>query len=89
MSAHDTTHLQELGRRRKKLMAQVAALEEELTPEIIAAAQANVKQVLIMEWTGMSRETVRRNSMTPERREAERAKRFGRAPEAEPAPEAV
>ena len=80
MSAHDTTHLQELGRRRKKLMAQVAALEEELTPEIITAAQAGVKQVMIMEWTGMSRETVRRNSMTLEQRDAERAKRREKAP---------
>jgi predicted mannosyl-3-phosphoglycerate phosphatase (HAD superfamily) len=75
MSEHDTSHLQELGRRRRKLVAQLEALDAELTPEVFAAAQAEVPQKQIIEWTGMARESIRLKSMTPEQREAERAKR--------------
>ena len=75
MSEHDTTHLRELGRRRQKLVAQLADLDQELRPEIAAAAQAKVPQIDIIKWTGMSRESVRLNSMTPEQRDEEREKR--------------
>jgi predicted mannosyl-3-phosphoglycerate phosphatase (HAD superfamily) len=75
MSEHDTSHLQELGKRRQKLAAQLEALDEELAPEVFAAAQAGVPQVQIIEWTGMARESIRLKSMTPEQREAEREKR--------------
>ncbi|GIE29950.1 hypothetical protein Ait01nite_029950 [Actinoplanes italicus] len=75
MSEHDTTRLQDLGKRRQRLAAQMATLDEELKPEIFAAAQAKVPQKLIIGWTGMARESVRLASMTPEQREDERAKR--------------
>jgi hypothetical protein len=75
MSEHDTTRLQELGRRRRKLEAQLAELDAELTPEVFAAAQAGVPQKSMIDWTGMARESIRLKSMTPEQREAERAKR--------------
>jgi len=75
MTTHDTTHLEALGRRRQKLVAQMAELDAELEPEIFAAAQAGVEQVQIIKWTGMARESIRLKSMTPEQREAERAKR--------------
>jgi hypothetical protein len=75
MNAHDTTSLQELGSRRRKLAAQLAAVERELDPVIFAAAQAGIPQTAIVETTGLTRETIRRKSMTPEDLEAERAKR--------------
>lgn len=75
MSEHDTTHLEALGRRRQRLVAQLADLDAELKPEIQAAAQAGVEQIQIIRWTGMARESIRLASMTEEQREAERAKR--------------
>ena len=78
MNTHDTTRLQDLGKRRQRLAAQMAALDEELKPEIFAAAQAKVPQKLIINWTGMARESVRLASMTPEQREDERAVRHDR-----------
>lgn len=79
MSEHDTTHLQELGKKRQRLMGQLYALDAELDPEIQAAAQAGVEQIQIIRWTGMSRESIRLKSMTPEQREQERAKRRKKA----------
>lgn len=75
MTEHDTAQLQALGKRRQKLVAQLADLDAQLEPEIFAAAQAGVPQKDIIGWTGMVRESVRLKSMTPEQREAERAKR--------------
>lgn len=75
MSEHDTTHLQELGRRRQKLVTQLADIDGELKPEIFAAAQAGVPQKDIIKWTGMVRESVRLNSMTPEDRQKLRDRR--------------
>lgn len=75
MSEHDTTRLQELGKKRQRLMGQVHELDRELDPEIYAAAQAGVPQVDIVRWTSMARESIRLKSMTPEQREAERQKR--------------
>jgi hypothetical protein len=75
MSEHDTTRLQELGRRRQKLVGQLADLDRDLDPEIAAAAQAGVPQVDIIRWTGLSRESVRRKSLTDEQREQLRARR--------------
>lgn len=75
MSEHDTSRLQELGRRRRKLEAQLAEVDKDLEPEIFAAAQANVPQVDIIEWTGLARESVRLKSMTEQQREELRARR--------------
>lgn len=75
MSEHDTNHLQELARRRRKLVDQLDALDVELEPEIYAAAQAGVPQVDIIKWTGLARESVRLKSMSPEQRDELRARR--------------
>lgn len=73
---HDLTRLKELGRQRKRLMAQIEALRPELDQEIRTAAGAKaIQQKEIMEITGMSREAVRVASMSEAEREAERAKR--------------
>lgn len=77
MSEHDTGHLQELGKRRQRLAAQMADLDRELEPEIFAAAQAGVPQIDIIKWTGMARESIRLKSMTAEQREDERRRRRG------------
>ena len=69
MSAHDTSRLHDLGKKRQKLIAQLAALDDELKPEILAAAQAKVPQVDIIKMTGMARESVRLASLTPEDRQ--------------------
>jgi len=63
MSAHDTSKLQDLGRRRQRLEAQLSEVDAALDAEIAAAAAANVPQVDIISWTGLSRESVRRKSM--------------------------
>lgn len=75
MSKHDTTHLQELGKKRQRLMGQLYALDAELDPEIQAAAQAGVEQIQIIRWTGMARESIRLKSMTPEQRQKVRDRR--------------
>lgn len=75
MSEHDTTHLQELGKKRQRLMGQLYALDAELDPEIQAAAQAGVEQIQIIRWTGMARESIRLKSMTPEQRQKVRDRR--------------
>jgi hypothetical protein len=75
MSEHDTTHLQELARRRQKLVTQLEALDVELEPEIYAAAPAGVPQIDIIRWTGLARESVRLKSMSPEQREELRQRR--------------
>jgi hypothetical protein len=75
MSEHDTSRLQDLGKRRQKLTAQLADLDRDLEPEIYAAAQAGVPQVDIIRWTGLSRESVRRKSMSDADLAEERRKR--------------
>jgi hypothetical protein len=68
MSEYDTSRLQELGRRRQRLVAQLADIDQQLDAEIQAAAAGGVAQVDVIKWTGLARESVRRKSMT----EAER-----------------
>ncbi|XVU25824.1 hypothetical protein ACQPZJ_01830 [Actinoplanes sp. CA-054009] len=77
MTAFDTTRLQQLGKRRRALVAEIAKLDAELDAEIFAAAHAEprVPQTSIIEWTGHARETARRKEMTPEQLEEERRKR--------------
>lgn len=75
MSEHDTTELEALGRRRQRLIVQLADLDAQLKPLIFAAAQAEVEQVRIVRWTGMARESIRLASLTPEQRQATRDKR--------------
>ncbi|MFI7547223.1 hypothetical protein [Actinoplanes sp. NPDC049599] len=75
MSAHDTSKLQDLGKRRQRLEAQLAELDARLTPEIQAAAAAGVPQKDVISWTGLSRESVRLKSMSDEEREAVREAR--------------
>ncbi len=81
MSAHDTSKLEELGRRRQRLERQLKELDQELTPEIQAAAAAGVAQVDIIRWTGLARESVRLKSMSPEERAAQREARTRKARE--------
>jgi hypothetical protein len=75
MTEYDTSRLQELGKKRQRLMGQVHELDRELDPEIRAAAQAGVPQIDIIRWTSLARESVRLKSMTPEQRQKERDKR--------------
>lgn len=75
MSEYDTSHLQELGKRRQKLVAQLDALDAELEPEVRAAAVAGIPQVDVIRWTGMARESVRLKSMSPEQRDELRQRR--------------
>lgn len=75
MNGYDTTRLQDLGKRRQKLAAQLAELDRELDAEIPAAAAADVAQVDIIKWTGLARESVRRKCLTDEEREALRERR--------------
>lgn len=72
---YDLTRLTALGKKRKKLIDELAALDEELKPEIRAAHVAGVEQKKIIDLTGYARESVRLASMTPEEREQERQKR--------------
>lgn len=78
MSTHDTSKLQDLGKKRQRLERQLAELDEQLDVEIRAAAAAGVAQVEIIGWTGLARESVRRKSMSEAElealREARRAK---------------
>jgi hypothetical protein len=75
MSEHDTTRLQDLGKRRQKLIEQLAALDRDLEPEIYAAAQAGIQQVDIIRWTGLARESVRVKSLSPEQRQTLKERR--------------
>ncbi len=71
--AHDTTALQNLGRRRRRLTAQLAELKPLLEAEIHAAVRADIPQVQIVEWTGYTREAIRLTD--PAKRNARNARR--------------
>jgi hypothetical protein len=73
MTQHDTTRLRELGRRHKRLLAQLAEVKPLLEAEIQAAAEAKVPQVDIVEWSGYKREWVRL-AANPEARAARAAR---------------
>jgi hypothetical protein len=76
---YDTTRLEQLGRRNKELRAQLDALREELTPEIVAAfGSGQLEQKTIADLSGYTRETVRVICLTPEQREAEKDRRRAR-----------
>lgn len=73
MTAHDTSRLQDLGRRHRRLTAQLAEIKPQLEAEIREAAEAGVAQVDICEWTGYKREWVRL-AADPAKREARAAR---------------
>jgi len=73
---YDPTRLQQLGRRHKKLRAQLEELQKELAEEIVAADRSGeLKQVKIAEMTGFTRESVRVFCLTPEQKEEELQRR--------------
>ncbi len=72
---YDLKRLTTLGKEHKKLAARMEEIRPELEEEIRVAAKAGVEQVKLIELSGYSRNTVRLASMSPERREEERAKR--------------
>lgn len=72
---HDLKRLTALGKEHKKLAARLEEIRPELEEEIRTAAEAGVEQVKLIELSGYTRNTVRLASMSPERREQERAKR--------------
>jgi hypothetical protein len=81
MSDHDSK-IQELGRKRQRLVEQLRALDAELDPHIQAAAQGGTPQVDVIKWTGLARESVRLKSMTDEERDAVRKARTAKARQA-------
>lgn len=85
MTSYDTTRLQERGKRRQKLIAQLAEVEAELDEEIPTAYAAGVAQADMVRWTGYSKAKMERKAkMTPEEaKELLRAYREGRATKSE------
>lgn len=71
----DPTNLIRLGTARRRREAATEKERPELEKEIQTAAASGMPQHQIVEITGYSRENVRLLCMTPEQREAERAKR--------------
>lgn len=59
MGEYDVARLAELGKRYEQERAAAEATRKELTPEIVAAARAGVRQVEIVRATGLTRERVR------------------------------
>lgn len=57
---YDTERLAALGRKRRKLNADLADNRREIIPEVIAAVRAHVPQARIVELSGYTREQVRR-----------------------------
>ena len=74
MTAYDPTQLHDLGRRFRKLRAQLAYLRPELVAEIRAAADAGVPQVEIVQVTGYTRDQVRQICLPPERRRIQKGR---------------
>lgn len=72
---YDPTNLIRLGTNRRRRESATDRERPELEKEIRAAAGAGMAQAEIVAITGYSRESVRLLCMTPEQREAERAKR--------------
>lgn len=63
MSGYDIGKLERLGRRRRKIAAELAEIDAELATEIPAAAAASVPQDKIIAVTGLSRATVQRKEL--------------------------
>lgn len=59
MTDYDLTRLTELGQQYAQQRAAVEKTRERLTPEIVAAARARVRQSEIVKATGYTRERVR------------------------------
>jgi len=72
---HDLSRLQQLGRKRKKLLDQLEDLRPAITAEVIAAAQADVPQTDIVKASHYTRDWVRQMCMTDEQRNELRQKR--------------
>jgi hypothetical protein len=69
------SQLTTLGRRHKKLRADLDALRPELAEAIVTAHTAGIPQVQIAEAAGYTREMVRTLCLTDAQREAERETR--------------
>lgn len=72
---YDLSRLQQLGRKRKKLLDQLEELRPAITAEVIAAAQADVAQTEIVKASHYTRDWVRQMCMTDEQRAELRQKR--------------
>lgn len=59
MTNYDLTRLSELGQKYAEQRAAAEATRQLLTPEIVAAARARVKQGEIVKASGLTRERVR------------------------------
>lgn len=75
---YDTKRLADLGRKHRKLKADLDALRAEIVPEIIAADLAGLQQKDIAELSDYTRESIRQICLTDEQREDEREKRRAR-----------
>lgn len=73
--AYDTKRLAELGRKHRKLKADLETLREQMAPEIIAANLAGVQQKDIADLSDYTRESIRQICLTDEQRESERERR--------------
>lgn len=60
MTEYDTSRLAALGRRRRRLTADLAELRREILPEVLAALRAGVAQARVVELSGYTREQLRR-----------------------------
>lgn len=72
---HDLSRLQQLGRKRKRLLDQLEELRPAITAEVIAAAQDDVPQTDIVKASHYTRDWVRQMCMTDEQRNELRQKR--------------
>ncbi len=63
MSEYDISNLESLGKRRRRLAADLEKLDEALAEEIPRAAAARVPQDRIIAITGLSRATVQRKEL--------------------------
>ncbi|MCG5464274.1 hypothetical protein MED01_002440 [Micromonospora sp. MED01] len=72
---YDLSRLQQLGRKRKKLLDQLEELRPAITAEVLAAHDAGVKQATIVQASHYTRDWVRQLTMTAEQREAAKQRR--------------
>ena len=56
---YDTTRLAQLGKRHQKLREEAEAVRVQLAAEILAAVDADVRQVDIVKATGYTRDAIR------------------------------
>lgn len=73
--AYNLARLQQLGRKRKRLLDQLEELRPDITAEVLAAHQAGVKQRDLVDASHYTRDWVRQLCMSPEQREAARNRR--------------